>query len=487
MVSEHGGVKIMDFGIARVVGAEHLTNDGHMMGTPAYMAPEQVIAKDVDGRADLYSAGVVFYRLLSGNLPFQADTAIGMVQKQLSDAPTPVHVHRAGLPDWCDAILRRALAKSPADRFQTAEDFRTTLLSSIGASGTEHTGAFAAAQLGTTPSPLATPGTPGMMSGAPLPTPAAQPAPAGTSGASKTVPVGRPPTAQKSAAPMDGATIVLQKNHFAMAGGLLAVVAIGVAVLAFVALRRPATVAAPAPTQAAVTAPVSSQAPAPATVQDPAPAQANAPAASPASGSTGAVRPATPPLATPTTAPDPPAPTGSAGATTTAGTGPTGTTVAARRAAPAAIAANPAKPAAAEPVHGRKEMAPFVFDAKAVVSENGKNREHDTRVVLADGTLTVSEKNNKVVAAVPFAAVLGLTSSNSKQPMWNTPQGPAEMVHVDGGAFGFLKGGRNWVGVRTKDMSLVLRVDDDDVGRVLAAIEERTGHKAERVLDRKDK
>src|SRR5258708_7276788 len=73
MVPEFGGIKIMDFGIARVVGAEHLTNDGLMMGTPAYMAPEQVMAKEVDGRADLYSCGVVFYRLLTGALPFQAD------------------------------------------------------------------------------------------------------------------------------------------------------------------------------------------------------------------------------------------------------------------------------------------------------------------------------------------------------------------------------------------------------------------------------
>ena len=95
MVTEHGGIKIMDFGIARVAGAEHLTNDGHMMGTPAYMAPEQVLAKEVDRRADIYSCGVVFYRLLTGKLPFEADTAIGMVQKQLSETPTPAHANTA--------------------------------------------------------------------------------------------------------------------------------------------------------------------------------------------------------------------------------------------------------------------------------------------------------------------------------------------------------------------------------------------------------
>ena len=64
MVTEHGGVKIMDFGTARVRGAENGTLDGYMMGTPAYMSPEQVLGQELDGRADLYAVGVVFYRLL---------------------------------------------------------------------------------------------------------------------------------------------------------------------------------------------------------------------------------------------------------------------------------------------------------------------------------------------------------------------------------------------------------------------------------------
>src|SRR5262249_55043897 len=73
MLPEHGGVKVMDFGTARVLGAEHMTTDGYMMGTPAYMAPEQVLGQEVDGRADLYAVGVVLYRLLTADLPFHAD------------------------------------------------------------------------------------------------------------------------------------------------------------------------------------------------------------------------------------------------------------------------------------------------------------------------------------------------------------------------------------------------------------------------------
>lgn len=133
MLTEYGTVKIMDFGIARVLGSEHLTNDGYMMGTPAYMAPEQVLGQDIDGRADLYSVGVVLYRLITGHLPFTADTAIAMVQRQIKDPPTPVRVFRADVPDWCEQTLDRILAKSPADRFQTAEEFRAALLRGAGA------------------------------------------------------------------------------------------------------------------------------------------------------------------------------------------------------------------------------------------------------------------------------------------------------------------------------------------------------------------
>ncbi|HET9359412.1 MAG TPA: serine/threonine-protein kinase, partial [Vicinamibacterales bacterium] len=120
MVTDEGGVKIMDFGIARVLGAEQKTVDFRLMGTPAYMSPEQVMGEVVDGRSDLYSVGVLFYRLLSGALPFSADTALAMLQRQIRDTPIPLAAHAQGQPEWCDQIVQRALAKTPADRFQTA-------------------------------------------------------------------------------------------------------------------------------------------------------------------------------------------------------------------------------------------------------------------------------------------------------------------------------------------------------------------------------
>ncbi len=127
MVTTAGGVKIMDFGIARVRGAEHMTIDGQLMGTPAYMAPEQGLGEEVDERTDLYAVGVMFYCLVTGALPFTADSPIAMLQRKVLDAPRALHQQREGLPDWCEAVVQRALARSPADRFQTAEEFRDAL------------------------------------------------------------------------------------------------------------------------------------------------------------------------------------------------------------------------------------------------------------------------------------------------------------------------------------------------------------------------
>ena len=132
MVTDEGSIKIMDFGIARVLGAEQKTVDFRLMGTPAYMSPEQVLGEEVDGRSDLYSVGVLFYRLLAGALPFAADTALGMLQRQIRDTPIPLCAHRGGLPEWCETIVQRALAKVQADRFQSAEEFREELSRATG-------------------------------------------------------------------------------------------------------------------------------------------------------------------------------------------------------------------------------------------------------------------------------------------------------------------------------------------------------------------
>jgi tRNA A-37 threonylcarbamoyl transferase component Bud32 len=144
MVTELGGIKIMDFGIARMRGAEHMTVDGCTIGTPAYMPPEQVLGEEVDGRADLYAVAVISYRLLAGKLPFEADTPIGMLQKQMAETPPPLHTHRPELPEWCDAVVQRALAKSPAERYESAEEFRRALAQGSGSAPADLASAIAA-------------------------------------------------------------------------------------------------------------------------------------------------------------------------------------------------------------------------------------------------------------------------------------------------------------------------------------------------------
>src|SRR5260370_20349746 len=183
-----------------------------MVGTPAYMPPEQVLGQDVDGRADLYSVGVMCYRLLTGTLPFKADTAIGMVQKQISDMPTPLRLHRDGLPDWCEGLLQRAVAKSPADRFQTAEEFQTAIGRATGNIAVEETTGSSRADHETT-TPI-TPSGSAPFAAAPTKTTVAK-APSTSITTARPVPV-----------TVDAATIVLRRRHFALAGSMLWIVAL---------------------------------------------------------------------------------------------------------------------------------------------------------------------------------------------------------------------------------------------------------------------
>ena len=96
MVSD-GELKITDFGIALMFG-DHQVGDEGMLGTPAYMAPEQVLGQRLDARTDLYAVGVILYRLLSATLPFEGETPALVLRRQVGDAPPPLHTRRKGLP-----------------------------------------------------------------------------------------------------------------------------------------------------------------------------------------------------------------------------------------------------------------------------------------------------------------------------------------------------------------------------------------------------
>lgn len=126
LLDRDGRVMVTDFGIARAAeGDARLTVTGIAVGTPAYMSPEQAIGdKEIDGRADLYSLGVVAYQMLTGVLPFQASNTPGMLMKHIGEVPPPIADRRPDAPRGLIRVVERALAKKPADRLATAQEFR---------------------------------------------------------------------------------------------------------------------------------------------------------------------------------------------------------------------------------------------------------------------------------------------------------------------------------------------------------------------------
>jgi protein kinase-like protein len=396
MMTEHGGVKIMDFGIARVAGSDQGTKDGFLLGTPSYMSPEQVLGHDVDGRADLYSVGVMFYRFLTGALPFTADTAIAMAQKQVFDTPPPVYLFRKGLPEWCEGILRRALAKSPVDRFQTAEEFRVELARAMGMVTTEHVHPMEA----------------GVSS--------REPDRGGRVGANAPEPHGAMPANVK--------TVVLRKKRFALNGLLRATALVVACVLTIFALRS----AAPSMSTAAPPNPV------PALIAAAASAERHAHV---------------------------PRPVETASLTTNGRV----TTV---KPAVRTLAAH---------------LPPLMFDARAVVDDGEGHRERKARVLLAADVLTITADNElMVLLTLPYRRIVSIHYSRGREPQWNSPSGAMPVVRVEAGTFGFLKGGRHWISLRSDARFIVLRVNETQVNPVLRALEERTGHRPERIVERDD-
>lgn len=123
-------IKILDFGIAYLVaGAHRLTQTGKLIGTPAYIAPEQLKDRKIDARADLYAVGVILFELLTGKVPFEGETAESILTKQLFEPPPPLSGERPDIaPDSpIELIVTKALAKEPDERYQTAKEFEEAI------------------------------------------------------------------------------------------------------------------------------------------------------------------------------------------------------------------------------------------------------------------------------------------------------------------------------------------------------------------------
>lgn len=127
LLDEQGNAFLTDFGIAKLIQPDYeitsITQTGAAMGTPSYMSPEQWQGQIVDARSDLYSLGIMVYEMLTGNLPFQVDTPASYMFAHLNQPPLPLKTWRVDLPEYLEPVMAKALAKTPDQRFQTAQAF----------------------------------------------------------------------------------------------------------------------------------------------------------------------------------------------------------------------------------------------------------------------------------------------------------------------------------------------------------------------------
>ncbi|MBM3312747.1 MAG: hypothetical protein FJY80_14715, partial [Candidatus Aminicenantes bacterium] len=119
MIDKEGNARVMDFGIARIQEVEGLTGSGVFIGTPEYMSPEQAEVKEVDGRTDIYSLGVVLYEMLTGHVPFEGETPLGIAMKHKSEPPRSPRELNAQVTADLAAVVLKALAKKRDDRYRT--------------------------------------------------------------------------------------------------------------------------------------------------------------------------------------------------------------------------------------------------------------------------------------------------------------------------------------------------------------------------------
>jgi serine/threonine-protein kinase len=149
-------VKVVDFGIAKAVAGDEtgqkVTKTGLVVGTPEYMSPEQLSGDKLDGRSDIYSLGLVLYRMLTGVLPFQADTAQEVMIKRLTDEPTPLVDARPDIefPPGTQAVLDRVLQRLVADRYQNAAEFGNDTMATVAGLETPGTRVDVAPHVGAT-------------------------------------------------------------------------------------------------------------------------------------------------------------------------------------------------------------------------------------------------------------------------------------------------------------------------------------------------
>ncbi|NLT26824.1 MAG: Stk1 family PASTA domain-containing Ser/Thr kinase [Microbacteriaceae bacterium] len=160
MITRDDEVKVTDFGIARAISdtAGTIAQTTAILGTASYFSPEQARGETVDGRSDLYSAGVVLYEMLTGRVPFMGDSAVAVAYQHVTEPPVPASRLNPAVSPALDAVVQRALAKRREDRYQTAAEFRADLMAAFDGVMPAHTRVLATAGAAEAPTELFGPG-----------------------------------------------------------------------------------------------------------------------------------------------------------------------------------------------------------------------------------------------------------------------------------------------------------------------------------------
>ena len=150
VLTPDGSIKVMDFGIARA-GNTNMTQTGSVLGTAQYVSPEQAQGRPLGATSDLYSLGIVLYELATGRLPFDGDTPVSVALKQVNEQPIPPRQIDPAMPPALEAVILKAMAKNPADRYQSAEEMRRDLIRVAQGGDVEAMAAGAAVAAGSVP------------------------------------------------------------------------------------------------------------------------------------------------------------------------------------------------------------------------------------------------------------------------------------------------------------------------------------------------
>jgi hypothetical protein len=262
-------------------------------------------------------------------------------------------------------------------------------------------------------------------------------------------------------------TLVMKRKQFAAASVILGLLAAGVVVLVAVVLFRRSMSEGVAPASSSAVA--ANRPPSAPVATSPAPSE----------------RPAPPPVVEKPAdvAPPPPLEISEPPIRTSPEAAPSAARTPAARPASPEPEVKPTTPPANPNLARISSSTPFTFEGKAVVVDGDKRRERDASITLADGVVSVTFADGKGAYSLPISRLIGITDSNSRQPLWQSPSGPAEAMRVEGG--GFLRGRRQWLGFRTPEALMMLRVDDGIVARVIAGVQERTGLPVARLIEPK--